>query len=71
MRVLIFLGFIPLAWFGGNVVFGVLVDGSWVPAALHLLPDSLFEAVMLTFLWACRICIFLALALTLLERRMA
>jgi len=49
------IGCLSLAWFGGNIVFGILAAGTWIFAALFsFLPDAVFGAIALTFLWLCR-----------------
>lgn len=56
------LGIAVAAYFGGNVVFGILADGTWVlGAAFAFLPEWLFDALAVGLLWACRIGVFLSL----------
>lgn len=66
-RALIFLSFFPVAWFGGNVTFGILLDGTWIPYVLPLLPDAIFYPIAVSFLWLCRIGIFLTLVFVYIE----
>jgi hypothetical protein len=52
----------PIAWFGGNIVFGILASGAWIVAALFaFLPDSVFTVLANIFLWLCRGGVFVAL----------
>ena len=51
-----------LAWFGGNIAFGILAEGSWIPGLLYaLLQDWIADLVLTGFLWLCRLAIFAAL----------
>jgi hypothetical protein len=59
----------PLAWFGGNLVFGLLASGSWLPSFLHaVLQEWAFNAAMTSVLWVCRIVVFLLLMVEMFER---
>jgi hypothetical protein len=57
-----------LAWFGGNLTFGILAEGSWLPGLLYaLLPDWAFDLALTGFLWLCRLAIFAALVFAYVE----
>jgi len=59
----------PLAWFGGNIVFGIFADGSWLPGALYaVLRPRAFDVVITLALWLCRIGLFLLLLTLMFER---
>jgi hypothetical protein len=63
------IGGLIVAWIGGNVVFGILVDGSWVPSALHvILRDRAFDFAIVAFLWMCRVGLFLVLLFLFVEK---
>ncbi len=52
----------PLAWFGGNIIFGILAGGSWLPDVLHpVMQEWAFDILMDGLLWAFRIGTFFAL----------
>lgn len=42
---------LPLAWFVGNIVFGILASGTWL---LAVLPEWVADPLMVGGLWACR-----------------
>jgi hypothetical protein len=57
-----FVASFPLAWFGGNLVFGILAGGSWLPELLHsILQEWAFDLVVNALLWIFRIGVFIAL----------
>lgn len=52
----------PLAYFGGNVVFGILAVGSWLPELLSaILKPGVFDVTMVVLLWIIRIIVFIIL----------
>ena len=63
------IGSLVVAWIAGNVVFGILVGGSWVPNALHvILRDRAFDFAIEVFLWMCRVGLFLVLLFFFVEK---
>jgi hypothetical protein len=42
---------LPLAWFGGNIIFGILASGTWLIAVL---PESVADPLLIGVLWVCR-----------------
>jgi hypothetical protein len=57
-----FIASFPIAWFGGNIIFGILASGSWLPDFLHMiLRDWAFDLVVNSFIWIFRIGILVAL----------
>jgi hypothetical protein len=45
---------IPMAWFGGNIIFGILASGTWVFAALYafvpIVPEAVVDVLAIIFL---------------------
>ena len=59
LRVMKFIVAFPLAWLGGNFVFGMLASGSWLPYVLaFILPEQAFDVLVLVLVWIARIIIF-------------
>jgi hypothetical protein len=57
-----FIASIPLAWIGGNLVFGILASGTWIFATLfQFVPEWVFDMVAITFIWICRLGVLVAL----------
>lgn len=45
-----------VSWFGGNLVFGILVEGTWVFSVLAaLVPEAWFMFSGHLLLWLCRL----------------
>jgi hypothetical protein len=60
----IVLAAFPIAYFGGNIAFGILFDGSWLPylLAMVLKPAALNIGLVIS-LWVIRACILGAIFL--------
>ena len=55
---------LPLAWFGGNIVFGILATGTWIFTALfYFVQEWVFDLAAIIFLWLCRIVVLIFLLL--------
>jgi hypothetical protein len=49
----------PAAWFGGNVLFGLLATGSWILIPIVVFfPDWVSDVLITGSLWLCRLVVF-------------
>lgn len=66
---LVICGALLGGWLGGNIVFGMLISGTWLFDVLAaVLPPDYVIASATLFLWACRITVFLSIIFMAAER---
>jgi hypothetical protein len=63
---------LPVAYFGGNIVFGILAGGSWLPeVVLAIFGEQGFDIILGTMLWIVRVGLLLVLIFLIFETERA